>query len=103
MERRWVCWYGWRRKREREREREAMALALAMAIGMRSEIGWRAENCHAEEYMIIKSRQQKKREKRSDSRKDLGKTKEMNLVSNPKVELRGHVKAKILLAVHRKR
>ena len=32
-----------------------------------------------------------------------GKTKEMNLVSNPKVELRGHVKAKILLAVHRKR
>ena len=27
----------------------------------------------------------------------------MNLVSNPKVELRGHVKAKILPAVHRKR
>lgn len=31
-----------------------------------------------------------------------GKTKEMNLVSNPKVELRGRVKAKILPAVHRK-
>lgn len=28
--------------------------------------------------------------------------KEMNLVSNPKVELRGRVKAKILPAVHRK-
>ena len=27
--------------------------------------------------------------------------KETNLVSNPKVELRGHVKAKILPAVHR--
>ena len=27
----------------------------------------------------------------------------MNLVSNPKVELRGHVKAKIRPAVHRKR
>ena len=32
-----------------------------------------------------------------------GKTKEMNLVGNRKVELRGHVKAKILPAVHRKR
>lgn len=30
------------------------------------------------------------------------KTKEMNLVSNPKVELRGRVKAKILPTVHRK-
>lgn len=39
------------------------------------------------------------REKRKE-RPQVGKTKEMNLVSNPKVELRGHVKAKILPAVN---
>ena len=50
--------------------------------------------------MFIKLKQQKRREKKDQTK---GKTKEMNLVSNPKVELRGHVKAKILLAVHRKR
>ena len=41
----------------------------------------------------------RKGEKRSSGQ---GKTKETNLVSNPKVELRGRVKAKILPAVHRK-
>lgn len=51
----------------------------------------------------INGYQVKSNRRSGEKDKTQGKTKEMNLVSNPKVELRGHVKAKIRLAVHRKR